>query len=107
MNEIIGKIKFNNYEFRRVKTMGNVPIVYTKEDWIGKAVCVIPMPITINDRIIEKEKEGDSYSIEVPLMEIKRMVVRDGKKVGRISVPSSWIGLDVLVIEEPDYANLF
>lgn len=107
MTEIRATIKFTEYEFRRVKTMGNAPVIYTKEEWIGKQVSVIPVPITINDRFIEKNKNKETYILEIPIREIKRMIVRDGQSVGRISAPSSWIGLDVLVIEEPNYTDLY
>lgn len=106
-NEIKATIKFHEYEFRRVKTMGNTPIIYTSEEWIGKKVCVIPLPLTITDRSIEKIKKGNTYTLTTPIREIKRMTVRDGRSVGRISAPSSWIGLDVLVIEEPNYDEIY
>ena len=56
MNEININLKFNEYEFRRVKTMGGKPIIYVDKEWVGEDVIILPVPLNITDRWIENTR---------------------------------------------------
>lgn len=58
-NEITLKLKFKNYEFRRVKYMGGNPIIYTKKRMDREKSINNPSPINSNrplDRIPPKRR---------------------------------------------------
>ena len=110
-NEITLKLKFKNYEFRRVKYMGGNPIIYTKKEWIGKKALIIPVPLTVTDRWIESHrKEDGTITINIPTDGdiITKKIMPHGRKqkpIGRAYVKQEWGGLDCLIIEAPHLDN--
>lgn len=107
MNEIMTTATFQEYLFCRVKPT-NDGIVYVPKEWIGKEVSIIPMPYTISEKVIEKEcKTSDGYIITVPTIQIMSKTIGKGKNVGYMYLPKEWVGLDVLIIKLPNYAELF
>ena len=107
MNEININLKFNEYEFRRVKTMGGKPIVYVDKDWIGEDVIVMPVPLDITDRWIEKHKSEDGYNVIIQTDTIFRKKVSQLSNVGGLYIPKEYIGMDVLIIKTPIIPNLY
>ena len=107
MNEININLKFNEYEFRRVKTMGGKPIVYVDKDWIGEDVIVMPVPLDITDRWIEKHKSEDGYNVIIQTDTIFRKKVSQLSNVGGLYIPKEYIGMDVLIIKTPKIKNLY
>ncbi len=102
MTEIIAKIDFDSYEFRRVKPMGHNCVVYTKPHLIEKEVCIIPVDMHTTDRYIETCKGDDgTYHIYIPCKEILLKTVSKGKSTGRVYLPRKFVGQDVLIIEPP------
>ena len=106
-NKITINLTFNEYEFRRVKLMGTNPIIYTRTGWIGKEVLIIPVPITVTDRLIEKQynKNIGQYNITIESDTIIKKTVKQHTNVGRIYVPKELIGLDCIIIEAPRLTN--
>ena len=108
MNEININLKFNEYEFRRVKTMGGKPIVYVDKDWVGEDVIILPVPLDITDRWIEKHKTEDGYyDITIQTDVIFNKTVSELSNVGGLFIPKEFIGLDVLIIKTPKIQNLY
>ena len=111
MNEIIITLRFKEYEFRRVKYMGSNPVVYTTQEWIGKMVLIIPVPLTVTDRWIESHRQQDgTITINIPTDGdiITKKIMPHGRKqkpIGRAYVKQEWGGLDCLIIEAPHLDN--
>jgi len=108
-NEITLKLKFEKYEFRRVKYMGGNPIIYTKREWIGKKALIIPVPLTVTDRWIESHRQEDGV-ITINILTdgdiITKKIMPHGRKenpIGRAYVKQEWGGLDCLIIEKPQF----
>ena len=108
-NEIKIQLKFKEYEFRRVKTMGGKPVAYTTLEWAKKEVIVIPLPFNITDRWIEKQfnQETGHYEITIESDTILKKRVGTLDNVGRIYIPKEYLGMDVLFIEPPKIPNLY
>lgn len=110
-NKINIQLSFKEYEFRRVKYMGGNPVVYTKQDWIGKKALIIPVPLTVTDRWIESHrKEDGTITINIPTDGdiITKKIMPHGRKenpIGRAYVKQEWGGLDCLIIEAPILDN--
>ena len=106
-NKIKIHLKFKAYEFRRVKHMGTNPVLYTTGEWVGKEVLIIPMPINVTDRWIEKQLDFDEtindfiYDICVESHIILKKVVSKSGNTGRVYMPKELVGLDCLIIEAP------
>ena len=107
MNEININLKFDTYEFRRVKTMGGKPIIYVGNEWVGKDVIILPVPLDITDRWIEKHKTEDGYDVNMQTDTIFKKKVSQLSNVGGLYIPKEYIGLDVLIIETPTIPNLY
>ena len=104
MNEIILTLRFKEYEFRRAKAIGSGGVIYTTTDWIGKRVLVIPVPMTVTDRLIETTKdENDTYDVTFKNTPILYKEVKSSTTTGRIYIPNEYIGYDMLIIEEPPH----
>lgn len=82
-------------------------VIYTSKEWIGKDVSIIPVPIDVSDRLIEKcyDDENDCYEITIESKWIINKTVNDGGKIGRIYVPKHLLGLDCILIESPILDN--
>lgn len=108
MTEITATIRFKDYVFSRVKPTNN-GVAYTPTTWVGKTVNIIPVPYTISEKIIQKEhqKEDGTYEISIPVTQIIIKKIGTGKNVGYAYLPNTWIGLDVLIIETPQYNELY
>ncbi len=110
MTTIEVKIKFKEYEFRRVKpTTVNSSVVYTNPEWINREVCIIPMPLTMTDRLIEKSLNNETHEYEL-LVEtdlIIKKTIKKAKNIGRTYLPLELAGLDVLIIPVPQIENLY
>lgn len=110
-NKISINLQFKEYEFRRVKYMGSNPVVYTTQEWIGKMVLIIPVPLTVTDRWIESHrKEDGTITINIPTDGdiITKKIMPHGRKqkpIGRAYVKQDWGGLDCLIIEAPYLDN--
>ena len=110
MTTIEVKIKFKEYEFRRVKpTTVKASIVYTNPEWINREVCIIPMPLTMTDRFIEKSlnNETHEYELTVETDLIIKKTIKKAKNIGRTYLPLELAGLDVLIIPVPQIENLY
>jgi len=84
--------------------MGRNAVVYTNEEWIDKEVCIIPLPIRINDRVIETYKTDDGhYELPLQVKEILHKTMKGGGSVGRCYIPHRFIGFDMLIIEAPTF----
>lgn len=107
INNIKMNIRFKDYQFRRVKAMGKNPVIYLPKTWVGKYVSIIPMPINITDRLIDKcyDSQLGWYELTVESKCIINKTVTEGGKIGRVYVPKEWIGLDCLIIESPKLEN--
>ena len=104
------KITFKEYVFSRAKTTSNTSaIAYTPPSWVGKTVSIIPMPITITDRYIEKQynEEKQEYKLTIESDVIYKKTIKSGTNVGRTYIPNELAGLDVLIIESPLIENLY
>lgn len=106
-NRITIELEFKDYEFRRVRHMGDKPVLYTTNDWIGKEVLIIPVPYNITDRLIDAsyDEESDSYKVRVKSDTIIKKRVGRSKNIGRIYVPKDLLGLDCLIIKAPILDN--
>ena len=102
-------LRFKDYEFRRVKTSGNQIIAYTKIDWVDKEVIIIPVPINITDRWIEKHynNEAEEYQIIIESDQVMKKTVRKASNIGKLYIPKEYLGLDVLIIEAPVIKDLY
>jgi hypothetical protein len=104
------KISFKEYEFRRVKpTTVNSSVVYTNPEWINREVCIIPMPLNMTDRLIEKSLNNETHEYEL-LVEtdlIIKKTIKKAKNIGRTYLPLELAGLDVLIIPVPQIENLY
>ena len=59
-------LTFNEYQFSRVKpTSSQSAIAYTNTSWVGKEVLIIPLPLNITERWIEKHKKDEEYHITI------------------------------------------
>lgn len=87
--------------------MGNNTVIYLPKSWVGKYVSIIPMPVNITDRLIEKgyDHQLEWYELTVETKCIINKNVNEGGNMGRIYVPKEWVGLDCLVIESPKLEN--
>lgn len=104
------KLTFNEYEFLRVKnTTGSSAAIYTKPEWVGKEVSIIPMKLNVTDRYIETcyNEETQQYELEAETDVIFKKTINAGKNVGRAYLPKDLIGLDVLLIKTPEIENLY
>ena len=110
-NKIKINLKFKDYEFRRVTRMGETSVIYTKKEWVGKTVLIIPVPITVTDRWIERQQDFDErindtiYDVTIESDTIIKKVIGVSSNVGRGYVPKELLGLDCLVIEAPFLNN--
>lgn len=102
-NKIKINLQFKEYEFRRVKLMGENPVVYTTQDWIGKMVLIIPVPYNLTDRYIEDQydEEEECYKVSIESDIILKKRVMKHNTIGRVYVKKDWGGLDCLIIEAP------
>ena len=103
-------ITFNEYQFKRVKHIGSTSAVaYTDNTWVGETVCVIPMKLNVTDRLIEHcwNEDKQQYEITVETDVIYKKKVNKGSNIGRISLPTNLIGLDVLIIKAPVIHDLY
>ena len=102
MIEINAKITFDSYEFRRVKPMGSNCVLYTKQNLIGKEVCIIPVDMHTTDRWIESQKREDgNYHISLKIREVIRKKVAEGGNTGRVYMPVRYLGVDCIVADAP------
>jgi len=108
MNDIQLTIRFKEYQLCRVKAT-NQGVAYTHKGWVGKTTTIIPMPYSISEKVIERECKNDdgTYSIITYANTMITKPIHDGKNVGRVYLPKEWIGLDVLIIEAPNYDELY
>lgn len=106
-NKITIHLTFKEYEFRRVKLMGANPVIYTRMEWVGKEVLIMPVPITVTDRLIEKQhnKNTGQYNITIESDTILKKKVKPHTNIGRVYVPKELIGLDCIIIEAPNLDN--
>ena len=110
-NKINIHLRFKEYEFRRATHMGTNAVLYTTGDWVGKEVLIIPMPINITDRWIEKQQDFDEtindfiYDMTVESDTILKKTVGRSRNIGRMYVPKELVGLDCLIIEAPKLDN--
>ena len=106
-NKINIQLSFKEYEFRRVKHMGNNATIYTTGDWINKLVLIIPVPYNITDRYIEAQydEEKDVYTVGIESDTIIKKKVSRHKDIGRMYVPKELCGLDCIIIEAPYLDN--
>ena len=105
-NKISINLQFKEYEFRRVKYMGSNPVVHTTQEWIGKLVLIIPVPLTVTDRWIESHrKEDGTITINIESDIILKKRVMKNSNIGRVYVNKDWGGLDCLIIEAPYLDN--
>lgn len=106
MTQIEIRLKFNEYSFSRAKpTSSNSAIAYTKTSWVGKEVLIIPLPLNITDRWIEKHKKDDEYQITIQTDTILKKTIKRGSNIGRVYLPSDMMGVDCLIIEAPKLNN--
>lgn len=107
MTEITINLKFKTYEFRRVKNMGSRVVIYTNKEWINKDVLIIPVPITVTDRWIEKhyDVKTNTYNISFTTNQILPKTIRTSGNIGRAYVPKEWVGLDCIIVEAPILDN--
>lgn len=105
MNEIEIKVRFKEYLFKRVKPKTSGGLAHTPQEWIGKKVLVIPVPMTVTDRLIESTYDENTQTYEIALKNtiILNKQIKTSTTTGRIYLPTELIGLDVLIIEEPSY----
>lgn len=107
MTNINIQLTFTDYEFRRVKTMGNRVVIYIDKSWVGKEVMIIPVPMNITDRLIDStydEKTGKHhFCLESNQILVK--TVKSSGNIGRVYVPKELLGLDCLIIESPQIDN--
>lgn len=107
MNEIKTTLKFKDYCFSRVKPT-NQGVAYAPAEWCGKKVTVTPLPYTISEKVIEKQyKVDDGYELSIPTTTILTKTIKKGANIGYVYLPKEWIGLDVLMIETPNYKDLY
>lgn len=106
-NKISINLQFKEYEFRRVKYMGSNPVVYTTQEWIGKMVLIIPVPLTVTDRWIESQydEKDECYKVNIESDIILKKRVMKNNTIGRVYVNKDWGGLDCLIIEAPYLDN--
>lgn len=103
MIEINAKITFDSYEFRRVKPMGSNCVLYTKQNLIGKEVCIIPVDMHTTDRYIESCKdENGQYHLQMQIKEVIYKKVTEGGNTGRIYMNSKYLGVDCIIVEAPN-----
>ena len=110
MNKIETKITFKEYQFSRVKpTSGTSAITYTDKAWVDETVSIIPMGLTVTDRLIETcwNEEKQQYELYVETDVIFKKTINKGANVGRIYLPTDYIGVDVLIIKAPVIQNLY
>ena len=102
------KVTFKDYEFRRAKATPNGALAHTTQDWIGKQVIVMPMPMTVTDRLIESnyDETAEEYTMTFKDTPILNKQVKASTTTGRIYLPKEYIGLDVLILEEPHYNHI-
>ena len=103
MTEIIIKATFKEYEFRRVKATSTGALTHTNKEWIGKEVLVIPVPMTVTDRLVEAsyDETAETYTMTFKDAPILNKQVKGSTTTGRIYLPKELIGYDVLIIEKP------
>ena len=110
MTKIEVKLNFKEYQFSRVKpTTVKSSVVYTNPEWINREVCIIPMPLTMTDRLIEKSLNNETHEYEL-LTEtdlIIKKTIKKAKNIGRTYLPLELAGLDVLIIPVPQIENLY
>lgn len=106
-NKISIQLKFKDYEFRRVKLMGDNAVIYTTAEWVNRMVLIIPVPYTITDRYIEAQYDidDDSYKVSIDSDTIIKKRVAKHNSIGRIYVPKDLCGLDCLIIKAPILSN--
>ena len=106
MTTINIELTFKQYQFSRVKpTSGKSAIVYTNKAWVDKEVIIIPMPLNVTDRWIEKQKTDETYHITIESDLIFKKVIKKGANIGRAYLPTDLIGIDCLIIEAPKLTN--
>jgi len=104
------KISFKEYEFRRVKpTTVKSSVVYTNPEWINREVCIIPMQLSMTDRLIEKSLNNETHEYELTIETdlIIKKTIKKAKNIGRAYLPLELAGLDVLIIPVPQIENLY
>ena len=108
MTRIELNIEFDKYNLLRVKpTTNKTSIIHPSKDFIGKEVCIIPVPYILNDKVIEKNKdENGTYHLKFQTDTIICKEVARHKTIGRVYLPSTLIGADVLVVDAPNVEYL-
>ena len=78
-------------------------------DWVGETVNIIPMKLTMTDRLIETyyNEETQQYELTIESDVIFKKTVGKSTNVGRITLPPYLIGLDVLIIKTPKIQDLY
>lgn len=106
-NKISIHLEFKDFEFKRVKHMGDNAVVYTTGDWINKLVLILPVPYNITDRYIEAQYDidCDCYKVDIETDTIIKKRVGRSKNNGRIYLPKELMGLDCLIIKAPILDN--
>ena len=104
MTETMINLRFKKYLFKRAKATTSGALAHTPKDWIGEKVLVIPVPMTVTDRLIETTKdENDTYDVTFKNTPILYKEVKSSTTTGRIYLPNEYIGYDMLIIEQPPY----
>ena len=105
MNEIKIKLRFKKYLFKRVKPKTSGGLAHTPQQWIGKKVLVIPVPMTVTDRLIESTYDENTQTYEITLKNtiILNKEIKGSTTTGRIYLPNEYIGYDMLIIEQPPH----
>ena len=108
MNEITITVEFKEYRYTRIKPMGSSNVAYTSKDWVGKKICLIPLPFNVTDRYIESKcKTQEGYKLTIKGTKIINKTVSKGSNVGIVYTPKELLGMDALIIEAPNYDNLY
>ena len=104
MKETRINLLFKKYLFKRAKATTNGALAHTPKEWIGRKVLVIPVPMTVTDRLIETHKdENGIYDVTFKNAPIIFKEVKASTTTGRIYIPNEYIGYDMLIIEEPPH----
>ena len=96
-------LKFDSYEFRRVKQHSSTNgVIYADKKWIGKDALIIPVPYDISDKMIERCKNKDGiYEICIPINAFFTKQMKDANSVSRVYLPFDFIGADCIIVEAP------
>lgn len=106
MTTIKINLTFDEYSFSRVKpTSTQSAIAYANMSWVDKEVLIIPLPLNITDRWIEKHKTNGIYNISIESNMIFKKTIKKGANVGRVYLPNELIGIDCLIIDAPVLDN--